>query len=127
MIKNSKSSYNFSKVINGLTYSEKSYYSPKDFKDTFTKINPLFSGIEGGDVKELIYLLISSIIEEIPYKEPEDDYEEDNTNQRKCFNDAKKIVDSENPINKAFNYYEEVIINCPGCHNKYYSIQMKLL
>ena len=115
--------YNFSKVINGLTYSEKSYYSPKDFKETFAKINPLFSGVKGGDVKDLLHLIISSVIEEIPYEEPDDDSEEDNTNQTKSFNDAKKVVDTENPMNKAFNYYEEVIFNCPGCHNKCYSIQ----
>ena len=121
--KTQKICYNFSKIMYGLTYTSQSYYSPKDFKKIFAEKNILFSGTKGGDVKDLLQLFISSILEEIPFEYPDNDSEEDNTNQKKCFEDAKKNVDLKNPINNIFNFYEETIFKCPGCRNKCYSIQ----
>ena len=108
--------YALSVVMKGLTYGDKSYFSPNDFKNTLGNINKLFYGCKGADVSDLYRTIVDSIINEIPYEYPEDeddDYDGDNTNQRQYYLNAKKEVDENNPIIQELNYYFETIYDCP--------------
>ena len=108
--------YALSEVMKGLTYGDKSYFSPNNFKNTLGNINSLFSGCKGADVSDLYRAIVDSIINEIPYEYPEDEDENDdgdNTNQRQYFLNAKKEVDENNPIIQELNFYFETIYDCP--------------
>ena len=111
-----KVSYALSEVMKELTYGEKNYYSPNNFKNTLGNINTLFSGKKGADVSDLYRTIVDSIINEMPYEYPEDEDEEDNgnnTNQKQYYLNAKKEVDENNPINQELNYFFETIYDCP--------------
>ena len=64
----------FYKVINNLwkESSYKNYYTPTDFKNCISKMNPLFKGIKANDSKDLIIFIYETIHNEInkikPYK-----------------------------------------------------------
>lgn len=117
--------HNISKIFKGLTNTNQKFFSPKDFKKVIDQ-NSLFSGIKGADVSDLLNEIIFSILNEISNEDNisnNTDNEEDNTNKEKCFIDAKKNIDMNNPINKIFMYLEEIIYNCPKCNNNCYTIQ----
>ena len=114
-----------SEVMNGLTYGEKSYFSPNNFKTTLGNVNRLFEGCKGADVSDLYRTVVDSIINEIPYEYPEDEDDDDdgdNTNQKKSYENAKKEVDLTNPIIQDLNYFYETVYDCPE-GIKCYSIQ----
>ena len=123
--KTQKVCYSLSEVMKELTYGDKSYYSPNNFKNTLGNVNSLFSGRKGADVSDLYRTIVDSIINEIPYEYPEDDDENDdgdNTNQKQYYLHAKKEVDEKNPIIQELNYYFETIYDCPK-GNKCYGMQ----
>ena len=108
-----------------ITYGDKKYYSPNNFKNTLGNINSLFSGCKGADVSDLYRTIVDSIINEIPYEYGEDEDENDdgdNTNKEQYYKNAKKEVDENNPIIKELNYFYETIYDCPEGY-KCYSIQ----
>ncbi len=108
-----------SEVMKGLTYGDENYYSPNKFKQTLGDINSLFKGCKGADVSDLYRTVIDSIIDEIPYEYPDD---EDYENKKQNYEEAKKEVDPNNPINKILNYFYETIYKCPEGNN-IYSVQ----
>jgi ubiquitin C-terminal hydrolase len=112
--------HSLSEVMKGLTYGDNYYYSPNNFKQTLGDINSLFAGCKGADVSDLYRTVVDSIIDEIPFEYPEDD--EDYENKKKIYEDAKKEVDPNNPINKELNYFYETIYRCPTDCN-IYSVQ----
>ena len=111
--------HSLSEVMQGLTYGNENYYSPNNFKQTLGDINPLFAGCKGADVSDLYRTVIDSIIDEIPYEYPDD---EDYENKKQNYEEAKKEVDPNNPINKELNYFYETIYRCPEGNN-IYSVQ----
>jgi len=113
---NQKVCHSLSEVMEGLTYGKKDYYSPNSFKETLGNINSLFKGVKGADVSDLYRTVIDSIIDEIPYEYPED---EDYENKKQNYEEAKKEVDPNNPINKELNYFYETIYRCPTGFNCY--------
>ena len=108
--------HSLSEVMKGLTYGEKSYYSPNTFKQALGDINSLFSGHKGADVSDLYRTVIDSILDEIPYENPED---EDYEDKRQNYEEAKKEVNPDNPVNKELNYFYETIYKCPKGYNIY--------
>ena len=115
---NQKVCHSLSEVMKELTYGNNNSYSPKNFKKTLGKINSLFSEYKGIDVSNLYRTVIDSIIDEIPYEYPED---EDYENKKQNYEEAKKEVDPNNPINKELNYFYETIYTCPTGFNCYYN------
>ena len=111
--------YSLSEVMEGLTYGNKKNFSVNTFKETLGEINSLFSGSSGADVSDLYRTVVDSIIDEIPYEYNED---EDYENKKQNYEEAKKDVDPNNPINKELNYFYETIYICPK-GNKIYSVQ----
>ena len=111
--------HSLSEVMKGLTYGNENYYSPYNFKETLGEINSLFAGCKGADVSDLYRTVIDSIIDEIPYEYPDD---EDYENKKQNYEEAKKEVDPNNPINKELNYFYETIYRCPEGNN-IYSVQ----
>ena len=60
--------FEFYKVINNLwqkSYHGKGYYTPRDFKNKISEMNPLFKGIAANDSKDLIIFLYETIHNEI--------------------------------------------------------------
>ena len=43
----------------------KSYYAPRNFKDTISRMNPLFKGIAANDAKDLVNFLLMTLHEEL--------------------------------------------------------------
>ena len=109
--------YSLSEVMKGLTDEKNNYYSPNNFKQTLGEINKLFAGHKGADVSDLYRTVIDSIIDEIPYKYPEED--EDYENKKQNYEEAKKDVNPNNPINKELAYFYETIYRCPEGYNNY--------
>ena len=113
---NQKVCHSLSEVMEGLTYGNNYSYSPNSFKETLGDINSLFKGVKGADVSDLYRTVIDSIIDEIPYEYPED---EDYDNKKQNYEEAKKEVNPDNPINKELNYFYETIYRCPTGFNCY--------
>ena len=74
--KNCRLTKEFYKLINSLwkdSYKGKNYFTPRDFKDTISEMNPLFQGIAANDSKDLIIFIYETIHNEIndptPYNE----------------------------------------------------------
>ena len=109
--------HSLSEVMKGLTYGKKNYYSPNNFKKTLGEKNKLFEGHKGADVSDLYRTVIDSIINEIPYEYPEND--EDYENKKQNYEEAKKDVNPDNPINKELNFFYETIYRCPQGYNCY--------
>jgi ubiquitin C-terminal hydrolase len=107
--------YSLSEVMKGLTDEKENYYSPNNFKQTLGEINKLFAGHKGADVSDLYRTVIDSIIDEIPYEYPEEN--EDYENKKQNYEEAKKDVDPNNPINKELTYFYETIYRCPEGYN----------
>ena len=111
--------YTLSQVMEGLTSGEKNCFSCNNFKEVLGKINSLFSGSKGADVTDLYRTVVDSIIDEIPYEYKED---EDYENKKESYEEAKKEVDPNNPINRELNFFYETIYLCPK-GNKIFSVQ----
>ena len=61
-------SYSFKILIEKLwpnNISNKTYYSPHDFKDKISKMNPLFQGVQANDSKDLVNFIIMTLHEEL--------------------------------------------------------------
>ena len=48
-----------------LISSSKTYYAPRHFKDTISRLNPLFEGIAANDAKDLVNFLIMTLHDEL--------------------------------------------------------------
>ena len=117
--KEQKVCYTLSEVMEGLTLGKKNSYSCNNFKEVLGDINSLFSGSKGADVTDLYRTVVDSIIDEIPYEYKED---EDYENKKESYEEAKKEVDPNNPINRELNFFYETVYLCPK-GNKIYSVQ----
>ena len=70
--------YPFEYSRNGQVYSVSRYpqipkysYPPRDFKDTISKMNPLFQGVAANDAKDLVNFLIMTLHQELNKAPPE--------------------------------------------------------
>jgi ubiquitin C-terminal hydrolase len=66
--KNCQLTKEFYKLINSLwkkSYHGRSYFTPKEFKDKISEMNPLFQGIAANDSKDLIIFIYETIHNEI--------------------------------------------------------------
>ena len=109
IIKNKKNklSYSFKILISNLWPNDydpsspgfKKYYSPEEFKNTISKMNPLFEGIAANDAKDLINFIIMFLHLEL------------NKNIEKKANQINGIIDQTNKELVFQAFKEEVIKN----------------
>ena len=104
----------FAEVMYGLKNDKKEYYEPKDFKKIMGSKNGLFSGVKAGDVKDLYFNLIDSILSELAIENDNNESEQNInlTEKEQVFKETEKEVDKNNIINKVFIGYYETIYNC---------------
>jgi len=81
-----KISNQYYKLIHHLwdKYTDKKDYAPKSFKQVLSELNPLFSGINANDSKDLLNFLLETLHRELnnpPKEEKEDNNEDNNINQ----------------------------------------------
>ena len=116
--KNCRLTKEFYKLINSLwkdSYKGKNYFTPTDFKNTISQMNPLFQGIAANDSKDLIIFLYETMHNEInnpaPYNE-NNNYNNDQTLQ--LFRNNYYSNNSSFLI-KTFYFEQQSEIKCLSC------------
>jgi len=103
-------------------------YSPTNFKNTISEMNPLFKGIAANDPKDLVLFLLQTIHKEL--NEPQNNLVENNnllnnTNFADVFEDFVKYDTNKNNsiISKEFNGYINSMTMCAFCGTIIHNIQ----
>ena len=117
----------FAEVMNGLKNDPKSYFVPNEFKKLMGSKNSLFLGCKAGDVKDLFFNLIDSILTELTI---ENENTEDNSgplnysDKLQMFKESEKeIKQNYNIINQIFIGYYYTMYNCLETKSNTYSFQ----
>ena len=105
-------------LINSLwknSYNGRSYFTPKDFKNTISEMNPLFQGIAANDSKDLIIFIYETIHNEI--NNPTNYNEAYNYNNDHTLQLFRKNYYSKNSsfLIKTFYFEQQSVINCLNC------------
>ena len=84
-------SYSFKLLINELwpddfSQNNNTYYSPFEFKEKISKMNPLFEGVAANDAKDLVNFIIMTLHEEL------------NKANNNSINNSNIIIDQTNPL-----------------------------
>ena len=115
---------------NHLALTEK-YYSPYDFKQKISDMNPLFEGIAPNDSKDLVNFIIMTLHEELNKVKPENIIIDDNlildqTNKEMVLQNFMKEFTSKNQsiISDLFYAMNCTITECTNCHVKLYNYQI---
>ena len=106
-------------LINSLwkySYNGRSYFTPKDFKNTISEMNPLFQGIAANDSKDLIIFIYETIHNEI--NNPTNYNEAYNYNNDQTLQLFRKNYYSKNSsfLIKTFYFEQQSVINCLHCN-----------
>ena len=113
-------------VMDGLKNDEKEYFVPKEFKKLMGSKNSLFLGRKAGDVKDLYFNIIDSLLSEM-YNENKTNIscesELDYNNNKKMFEETRKEIDENNIINKLFIGYYFTKYFCSKTKINTYSFQ----
>ena len=125
-------SYSFKKLIDELypdNFNNKAYFSPEEFKEKISKMNPLFAGIAANDAKDLVNFIILQLHEEL-------------NKARNNINNNNIIIDQRNNflirlnfiqnfkaknnsiISELFYAMNNTITICGICHTKLYNYQI---
>ena len=128
-------SYSFKLLIENLwpndynKLSKTKYFSPKEFKNKISKMNPLFEGIAANDAKDLVNFIIMTLHAEL-------------NKAKKQFIDNREIIDQRNKefilnnfiknftennqsiISDLFYSTNYTITECASCHTKLYNYQI---
>ena len=139
MVKNGKNNltYSFKNLIDNLWPDEeknphtnaKKHYSPKEFKEKISIMNPLFEGIAANDAKDLVNFIIMTLHEELNRPEKGNiDYSKiilDQTNQQAMCNYYVKKFMSENRsiISDLFYGINYTATMCELCKKIIYNYQ----
>jgi ubiquitin C-terminal hydrolase len=111
-------------------YTPKSYYAPKNFKETISRMNPLFEGIAANDAKDLVNFLLMTLHEELNKAKPNPNDNnnafQDQTNKQIMFNtfgeNFKKSYQSIiSDLFYALNYNKT---QCSNCNTISYNYQI---
>ena len=105
-------------LINSLwknSYKGRSYFSPNDFKNTISEMNPLFQGIAANDSKDLIIFIYETMHNEI--NNPINFYEVNNYNNDQILQLFRKNYYSKNSsfLIKTFYFEQQSLIKCLSC------------
>ena len=108
----------FYKLINSLwkdSYKGKNYFTPRDFKDTISEMNPLFQGIAANDSKDLIIFIYETIHNEI--NKPENYNENNNYNNDQTLRLFRNNYYSNNSsfLINTFYFEQQSEIKCLSC------------
>ena len=113
-------------------YTDKKDYAPKHFKEVLSEVNPLFSGINANDSKDLLNFLLETIHKELnnaPKEEKEDNDIGNNINQfneedikQSFFKDFAKRYRS--IISDLFYFTFEIKSQCCNCKYIKYNFQV---
>ena len=118
--KNCRLTKEFYRLINSLWkdyYKGRNYFTPTDFKNTISEMNPLFQGIAANDSKDLIIFIYETIHSEInkpkPYNET---YNYNNDQTLRLF---RKDYYSKNSsfLIETFYFEQQSEIKCLRCKN----------
>ena len=107
----------------------KKYYSPDEFKNKISKMNPLFEGIAANDAKDLVNFIIMTLHLELnkitKVNENQIDGIIDQTNKVLVFQTFKeKIIKTNNSIiSELFYVIKYVITQCNNCKKFIYNFQ----
>jgi len=110
------------------SYSQK-YYTPEEFKNKISKMNPLFEGIAANDAKDLVNFIIMTLHEELN-KAKRNNHNDNNIldqrNQQLVFNNFAKNFISENQsiISDLFYGINCNITQCSNCNSNIYNYQI---
>ena len=131
-------SYSFKLLISKLWPDDSSsnnytYYSPYDFKDKISKMNPLFSGIAANDSKDLVNFIIMKLHDElnkVNINSINDGTENNNiidqTNEQIVLYNFIQNFKAKNQsiISDLFYAMNKSITECGKCHIKLYNYQI---
>ena len=120
----------FYKLLNLLwdKNKKKSSFSPKDFKETLSKENPLFKGIKANDSKDLITFLLEKLHSELnqPDNSPVNGYAENQFDEKYSLNlfyqDYQRNYRS--IISNLFYGVIEIKNQCTGCNYTKFNFQV---
>ena len=106
-------------LINSLwknSYKGRSYFSPNNFKNAISEMNPLFQGIAANDSKDLIIFIYETMHNEI--NNPINYNEVNNYNNDQVLQLFRKNYYSKNSsfLIKTFYFEQQSVINCLNCN-----------
>jgi len=109
----------FYRLINSLwkdSYKGRNYFTPTDFKNTISEMNPLFQGIAANDSKDLIIFIYETIHNEI--NKPENYNENNNYHNDQTLRLFRKDYYSKNMsfLIKTFYFEQQSEIKCMRCN-----------
>ena len=117
--KNCPLTIEFYKVINNLwknSYEGKSYYTPRDFKDIISQMNPLFQGIAANDSKDLIIFLYETMHNEINKQEYQNYQAQNILNNQELANFRNDYYSKNNSLFiKTFYFEQQGELGCLNC------------
>ena len=100
-------------------------YSPYDFKNIISEMNPLFQGISANDSKDLILFILQQLHEELKLKVQEDTLQNQNkeiadqTNRNAVFEEFKESMKNNvSIISELYFGMNEIISDCLNCRQK---------
>jgi len=113
-------------------YTDKKYYSPKRFKKVLSEVNPLFSGLNANDSKDLLNFLLETLHRELnkALKEKEKDNNIDNNINQFNEEDIKQYFFKDfakkykSIISDLFYFPSEIKSKCCNCQYIKYNFQV---
>ena len=117
--KNCPLTLDFYEVINNLwkdSYKGKSYYTPRNFKDRISQMNPLFQGIAANDSKDLIIFLYETMHSEINNPDYQNNHAQNvyNNNELRTFRNNYYSKNS-SIFSKTFYFEQQSELKCLSC------------
>ena len=125
-----KLSFALAEVIKNLwENSEKKFYSPENFKNIISEMNPLFKGVAANDPKDLILFLLENMHRELNiHKKNKDNNNcvKDYSNFYEVYNNFKESYINKNKsiISDEFYGYQNIITTCNNCQVTINNIQI---
>ena len=110
-----------------LENSNNKYFVPKNFKETISKMNPLFEGAKANDSKDLVNFIIMTLHEELNEGvKSQSNYSPPQEDEMAMFNFFKKCSSEENKsiISELFYGINGTLYQCTRCQTKKYNYQI---
>ena len=109
----------FYKLINSLwknSYKGKKYFTPKDFKNIISQLNPLFEGIAANDSKDLIIFIYETMHNEINRPVHYEDYNSYNIDRDLLLFRNDYYSNNSSFLIKTFYFEQQSEIKCLSCN-----------
>ena len=126
-----KLSFALAEVIKNLwENSDKRFYSPENFKNVISEMNPLFKGVAANDPKDLILFLLENIHKELnshkKNKNNNNNFNIDFSNFNEVYNNFKESYINLNKsiISDELYGYQNIVTTCNNCQVTINNIQI---